>query len=422
MDSAILSRRVLWRQLPAVSRRELSSVLIGSGASTAGNSVHIVAAALLALQLSGAPASVPLIALVGTLPPLLLIGVVRAVVRRFGGRRVLIAIDFVSCVLAASLPLIALSGTLELWQVYAQELLMACCSAFYAPASRAWSSQIARSEASLNLTNTLLGSVMQVAGVIGWGVGGWLSVQSSPLGAMTVNSATFLLSALIQTWGFWGRIRVDNAARDPRELTPLLSLRLIPLLRSTFDGSRAGYLARSLVVILMAQRLQFSLFIVFLTVAVQVSESIVGLANAAYSVGAAAGAALATGGAIGLWIRRHPTGGIIAMFGSLLAFGLAPSGVVAIPVYAGVGLLSTSVIVVQSLLQDLRRESASDVFAALGAIQSLLNMIALAVLSLLLIILSVRTTYVVVIVVCGTLAILFLLGGRPSRRTPWSVS
>lgn len=359
----------------------------------------------------------PLIALVGTLPPLLLVGVVRKVVRRFGGRRVLITIDFISCLLAASLPLIALTGILELWQVYAQELLMACCSAFYAPASRAWSSQIAHSEESLNLTNTLLGSVMQVASVIGWGVGGLLSAQLSPLGAIAINGLTFLLSALVQTWGFWGQIRIRNAALDPHKTIPVSPMKLIPLLRSIFDRSRAGSLARSLVVILMAQRLQFSLFIVFLTLAVQVSESVVGVANAAYSVGAAAGAALATGGAIGLWLRRHPTGGVIAMFVALLAFGLAPSAGVAIPVYAGVGLLSTSVIVVQSLLQDLRRDSASDTFAALGAVQSLVNMIALAVLSLILIVLPVRTTYLVVVAICGSLAIIFLLGSHRSRSS-----
>lgn len=405
-----LSRRQLWLELPRSGRREVSAVLVASGVSTAGNSIHIVAAALLALELSKTPASVPLIALVGTIPPLLLIALVRIVAARYGGRRVLIAIDFLQFALAATLPILALMGFLEVWQVFAQELLMACCSAFYAPASRSWSSEVGDSEDKLTLVNTLLSSVMQVSSMIGWGIGGALASLFSPLGAIAINAVTFLISALVQTWGFWGRIRSPGTI-PLADLTtgPVVRMKLLPLVRTVFDRSRAGALARSLVVILMAQRLQFSLFVVFLTVAVQVGEAIVGVANAAYSIGAALGAALAAGGVVGLWIRRHPTAGVIGMFAALAIFTFSTSAAGAIVVYGVVGLLSTSVVILQSLLQDARRNAASDTFAALGAVQALMNMFALAALSGLLLFLPVRTTYVLVVVFCGLVAVLFLL-------------
>jgi hypothetical protein len=410
------SRRGIWHHLPRAGQRERIGVYVASASSTFGNSVHIIAAALLALKLSGSAASVPVIALVGTVPPLLLVNVVRRAVAHASVRRVLVVIDLVSCVFAASLPVIAVFSRLDLWEVYVQELLLGCSSSFYSPSSRAWSSDISHSEADLVLTNSLLGGVTQGANVVGWGVGGLLSATLGPLGAISVNSASFLLSAAIQLWvfsqGFAVRI-ADNAGID--RSAPVRIADLGRLVRTTFGGSRAGALARSLIAIGIAQRLQFSLFVVFLTLAVHVSESALGVANALFSAGAALGASLVAGGVTGWWARRRPELPVAMMFATLLVFGLSMSPWMAVPIYGLVGVMSASVTPVQCLLQDARRSSSGETFATLGAAQALANMAALGALSLVLLHLSVRATYLGAMALCGSLTVLCLLSGRPTQ-------
>ncbi|MEU2728569.1 MFS transporter [Streptomyces griseoviridis] len=422
------SRREMWAALPSHGRRELLSVLVATGGSFIGNSIHIVASALLAIELSGSAASVPLIALIGTLPPLLLVTPVRRCVRRYGGRKVLVSIDVLSTCLIATLPLLSLVGAVQLWQVYALELLTACCSAFYMPASRDWTSDIGGDESSLRYVNSALGSVMQVASVVGWGLAGVLVSALTPVGAIAVNAATFALSSLVQWWGFRGTgKRRDRGTPAPHETSdgptdptppqnPQKPLSLLVLLRSVFDRSPAGRLAQALVVVVMTQRLQFSLFVVFLTFAIHVPESAIGVTNAVYSVGAAVGGALVAGGRSGDVLRRHPTAGIALFFAALAAFALSTTVMIAIPLYAVLGVLSASVVVLQTLLQDARRVTGGgDTFAALGAVQALVNMVALAALGLLLVVLPVRSVYLIVVAVCAvvTLSLLRRNGSRP---------
>jgi len=407
------SRRNIWQNLPRAGQRERIGVYVASASSTFGNSVHIIAAALLALKLSRSAASVPVIALVGTVPPLLLVNVVRRAVAHAGARRVLVVIDLVSCVSAASLPAMAVFSRLDLWEVYVQELLLACGSSFYSPASRAWSSDISHSKADLVLTNSLLGGVTQGAKLVGWGFGGLLSATLGPLGAISVNSASFLLSATIELWVFGQGFAVRTADSAGTDRSAQGSFpELGRLVRTTFDGSRAGALARSLIAIGIAQRVQFSLFVVFLTLSVHVSESGLGVANALFSAGAALGASLVAGGVTGWWTRRHPELPVAMMFATLLVFGLSVSPWMAVPIYGLVGVMSASVTPIQCLLQDARRSSSGETFATLGAAQALANMVALGGLSLALLHLSVRMTYLGAMALCGSLTVLCLLSGR----------
>jgi MFS family permease len=106
----------------------------GNGVSFIGTWMQQIAAYWLVLELTRSPVAVGALALVQTLPVAALALLGGAIADRVDLRRIIITCESVLAVVAVTLAVLALTGTIEVWQIYALGLVQGIAIAFDAPA------------------------------------------------------------------------------------------------------------------------------------------------------------------------------------------------------------------------------------------------------------------------------------------------
>lgn len=239
-------------------------------------------------------------------PPLLLLPLTGYAADHWDRRKLLMATQAVSGVLALGLGLLVLSGAVQLWHVYGFALLLGCVTAFDAPVRQTFVSDLV-SDADLANAVALNSASFNAARMVGPAVAG------------------LLIAAVGEGWLF-----MVNAASYAAVLVSLALLRVHELhAEAAPEHTRGsvlagfGYVARrpDLMAVMVMLALigtfgfNFAIFISTMSVTVfQGDASQYGLLTSAMAVGTLAGALLSA---------RRPEPGMVLMAVSAAAFGLS---------------------------------------------------------------------------------------------------
>lgn len=128
---------------------------------------------------------------------------------RFDRRRILVATQSAMFVLALALGILTLAGSVQLWHVYAFALLLGCVTAFDAPASQTFVSELVGDKDLSNAVG-LNSTSFNVARMVGPAIAGILLSTLGTGWAFTANAASYL-AVLAALW----RLRAHQAASGP---------------------------------------------------------------------------------------------------------------------------------------------------------------------------------------------------------------
>jgi MFS family permease len=178
----------------ALRQRNFRRLWLAQSASVIGDNIVLVALALFVVQDTGSATDLGLVLAAQSLPlvAFLLIGGVWA--DRLPRHRVMIATDLLRFILHALLAALIFSGSVQIWQVIAIEVLFGSAEAFFRPAAIGLlpqtvpEAEIQQATAITTMSNNIAefaGPVLATALVLGAGAG-W---------AFALDAATFLLSA-----------------------------------------------------------------------------------------------------------------------------------------------------------------------------------------------------------------------------------
>jgi MFS family permease len=117
---------------------------------------------------------------------------------RFDRRRILVATQSAMFVLALTLGLLTLAGRVQLWHVYAFALLLGCVTAFDAPASQTFVSELVGDKDLSNAVG-LNSTSFNVARMVGPAIAGVLLATLGTGWAFTANAASYL-AVLAALW------------------------------------------------------------------------------------------------------------------------------------------------------------------------------------------------------------------------------
>jgi MFS family permease len=184
----------------------------GSSVSFVGTWIQQIAAYWLILQLTGSAVAVGALALVQTLPITLLSLVGGAIADRVDLRRMVLACESVLCIQAAALCVLALTGSIQAWQLYALGLVRGVALALNQPARHALVFQTVGRD---DLTNAvaLMASVGTTARILGPAIGGIVLAFTGPGEAFGINA----LSSVV---GIAAILAMHLAPRPPRTEPP----------------------------------------------------------------------------------------------------------------------------------------------------------------------------------------------------------
>ncbi|WP_167761807.1 MFS transporter [Blastococcus sp. CT_GayMR19] len=179
----------------------------GQAVSVAGTWMQRVAQDWLVLTLTGSGVALG-IATALQFGPLLVLGLwAGAVVDRLNRRRLIIVTQTIQAVLAATLAVLTLTGTVELWMVYALALALGIVNAFDTPARQAFVGEMVEPENYVN-AQALSSTIHNAGRLVGPAIAGILIATTDVGVAFAVNALSFV-GVLI------GLLRIDAASLRP---------------------------------------------------------------------------------------------------------------------------------------------------------------------------------------------------------------
>lgn len=179
----------------------------GHAVSVAGTWMQRVAQDWLVLTLTGSGVALGITTAL-QFGPLLVLGLwAGAVVDRLNRRRLIIVTQTIQAVLAATLAVLSLTGTVELWMVYALALALGIVNAFDTPARQAFVGEMVQPENYVN-AQALSSTIHNVGRLVGPALAGILIATTDVGVAFAVNAVSFV-GVLI------GLLRIDVTSLRP---------------------------------------------------------------------------------------------------------------------------------------------------------------------------------------------------------------
>ncbi|WP_343238829.1 MFS transporter [Streptomyces sp. SID9124] len=191
-----------------MSVRGFRLLLAGQLSSTVGDFCYAVALPWLILSGDGGPVLLGTVLACYGIPRVVTIPLGGVVADRIGGRRVMLMTDLVRAAAVGTLAVLASAGTPTLAQLAPIAVVLGACSGMFIPASYTLLPALLRKE-DLGRGNALSTMVNQVGGLLGPTAGGALVAAFDAGPALTVDAASFLVSALVLS-----RIRTDADAPE----------------------------------------------------------------------------------------------------------------------------------------------------------------------------------------------------------------
>jgi hypothetical protein len=192
LESGRLSRVGILRPLRI---RDFALLWAGAAVSLAGDGVYVVALAWQVYDLSDSPSALSLVGVAWTLPVGLFVLLGGVVSDRFERRRIMIVTDVIRAFAAATIGVLSLTGSIELWHLIVLAAVFGTGEAFFGPAFTSVVPQIVPRELLLQ-ANSLDQFIRPFAFLlVGPALGGWLVVVLGPGQAFMLDAGTFLVSA-----------------------------------------------------------------------------------------------------------------------------------------------------------------------------------------------------------------------------------
>ncbi|MFC8589408.1 MFS transporter [Streptomyces sp. NPDC057217] len=200
--------------------RPLATVLTANAVSITGNSLTLIGVPWFALETTGSPGKAGLVAFCAALPVLVSALAGGPVIDRLGRRRVSVASDLVCGLALAAIPLLHHAGALRFWMLCA---LMAVTGLCHAPGEMSRGVLVpdlaGRAGTSLTRAASLYDAVSRGARMAGAALAGLLVAFLGADTVLLLDSATFVLSALLVLAGLRG-VPAAEPVRDGPPLSP----------------------------------------------------------------------------------------------------------------------------------------------------------------------------------------------------------
>ncbi len=209
--------------LRVLSIRDFSLLWAGGTISILGSQFSLIALPWLVLQLTGDPFALGTVLALGGIPRAVIMLFGGAVSDRFSPRLILLLCDWANFVLSGLIAVLMMTGTMQVWMLYAFSLITGLLSGFVMPAASSIIPRIVP-EADLQAGNALSMGAGQLAGLAGPALAGIIiganaqSTQGITI-AFAVDAASFAISALC-IWAMRGGDipqTVKTAAADAGE-------------------------------------------------------------------------------------------------------------------------------------------------------------------------------------------------------------
>ncbi len=173
--------------------RDYRLYFAGNAVSFIGTWMQQIAAYWLVLELTASPVAVGVFALVQMLPVSILVLAGGAIADRVDVRRMVIACESALALIAAALAVLALSGSIDVWQLYALGFAQGIVLAVAAPARHTLVFRIVGRD---DLTNAvaLSSGLGTTARVVGPAIGGLVVAVAGPGVAFALNAGTYVVA------------------------------------------------------------------------------------------------------------------------------------------------------------------------------------------------------------------------------------
>ncbi len=187
--------------LNVLSIHEFRLLFVGVSTSLLGDQFALIATPWLVLQLTGDPLALGIVLALEGIPRALFMLFGGAITDRFSPRIIMLASDIARFVLAALMAIVVLTGTVEMWMVYAFSLGFGLVAGFAVPAGNSIVPMLVK-EKDLQAGNSLVMGVGQLVGFIGPFMAGILigRYAESLFGiglAFAIDAVTFAISAVM---------------------------------------------------------------------------------------------------------------------------------------------------------------------------------------------------------------------------------
>ena len=201
----------------------------GEAVSALGSQVAPIAVTFAVLGLTRSPAALGLV--LGARTGGLIVCVVAggAIADRYGRRRVMIASDIVNAGTQAALATLLLAGAATLWEMIVLQAVQGAGNAFFRPAAAGFMPEILPAE-QLQSANGLFSASQNAASIAGPALGGLLVATAGSGWAVSIDAASFCVSAA--TLGLIPAARIAAVAAGERE-------RFVDDLRAGFTAVRS---------------------------------------------------------------------------------------------------------------------------------------------------------------------------------------
>ena len=182
--------------LAPLRHRDFRRLWVGMTVSLVGDGAFLVAMAWEVYSLSNAVTALSTVGIAMTVPTIVLLLAGGVVTDRFDRRRVMLAADLIRGVAVGTLAVLALTHSLEIWQIVVLSAVYGAGTAFFGPAFDAIVPQILAEE-ELAQANALDQLVRPIAfRLIGPALGGWLVASIGAGSAFALDAASFIVSAI----------------------------------------------------------------------------------------------------------------------------------------------------------------------------------------------------------------------------------
>ncbi|MDF1857031.1 MFS transporter [Pseudooceanicola sp.] len=189
---------------------------IGSTISVPGNWMQMTAQAWLVLDLTGSPIALAWVTTLQFMPIMLFSLLGGALADRFQRRKLLIGTQIVGAFQAMAFALILISGSMELWHIFALATLLGLVNAMDQPLRQAFITDLVPASALPNgiALNALS---MNIGRVVGPALGGVVLAFFGPASAFFLNAVTFVIFAFSLS-----RIRPQHLSSSARSIRTTL--------------------------------------------------------------------------------------------------------------------------------------------------------------------------------------------------------
>ncbi len=184
---------------PALQNRDYKAYFSGQLISLIGTWLQIVSQGWLVLQLTNSALQIGIIAALSTLPSLFLTLFGGVIVDQFPKKKILLATQTASMILAFTLGTLTLTGVVTVWMIGVCAFLLGIVTAIDSPARQAFISEIVTKE-QLPSAIALNSGIFNAARVIGPSVAGVLIALIGTGGAFIVNGFSYIAVLIALLW------------------------------------------------------------------------------------------------------------------------------------------------------------------------------------------------------------------------------